>query len=60
VEGQPAIAWAIAYSIAVVSPAGLLFGVLWWRTRSFPLVVLLHAWMDLLPNLADFTRTWSG
>jgi len=52
--------WAIAYSIAVVSPAGLFFGVLWWRTRSLVLVVLLHAWMDLLPNLADFTRTWSG
>jgi len=37
----------------------LFFGVLWWRTRSFALVVLLHAWMDLLPNLADFIRTWS-
>lgn len=58
--GAPTPAWATAYSIAIVSPAGLLFGVLWWRTRSFALVVLLHGWGDLLPNLARFIRTWAG
>ena len=56
--GPPTAAWAIAYSIAIVSPAGLLFGVLWWRTRSLALLVLLHGWTDLLPNLAGFIRTW--
>jgi uncharacterized protein len=59
-SGSPTPAWAAAYSLAIISPTGLLFGVLWWRTRSFVLVVLLHAWADLLPNLAPFIRTWSG
>ncbi|HEX9187760.1 MAG TPA: CPBP family intramembrane glutamic endopeptidase [Vicinamibacteria bacterium] len=51
---------AAAYSIVVVSPIGLAFGVLWARTRSLLLVVLLHGWTDLVPNLAEFVRTWSG
>ncbi len=59
VAAQPSIAWAVAYSIAVISPAGLLFGTLWARTRSLGLVVLLHGLTDLLPNLAGFIRTWS-
>jgi len=58
--GPPTVAWAAAYSVAIVSPAGLLFGTLWWRTHSFVLVVLLHAWMDLLPNLAPLIRTWTS
>ncbi len=49
---------AAAYSIAVVSPVGLAFGVLWSRTRSLALVVLLHGWGDLVPNLAGFVRAW--
>jgi hypothetical protein len=46
------------HSIVVVSPIGLA-GVLWARTRSLVLVVLLHGWADLVPNLAEFVRTWS-
>ena len=42
----------------MVSPIGLMFGVLWARTRSLLLVVLLHGWTDLVPNLAPFVRTW--
>ncbi len=49
---------AAAYSIAVVSPVGLAFGVLWARTRSLALLVLLHGWGDLVPNLAGFVRIW--
>jgi membrane protease YdiL (CAAX protease family) len=49
---------AAAYTIAVVSPIGLMFGVLWARTRSLTLVVLLHGWTDLVPNLAPFVKTW--
>jgi membrane protease YdiL (CAAX protease family) len=51
---------AAAYSIVVVSPIGLTFGVLWSRTRSLALVVVLHGWADLVPNLAEFVRTWWG
>ncbi|MGN6150854.1 MAG: lysostaphin resistance A-like protein [Lysobacteraceae bacterium] len=52
--------WAAAYSIAIIAPAGVVFGVLWARTRSLWLVVLLHGTMDLLPQLAPFIRTWHG
>lgn len=51
---------AAAYSIAVVSPVGILFGVLWARTRSLPFVALLHGLTDTVPNLAPFVRTWFG
>jgi membrane protease YdiL (CAAX protease family) len=50
---------AAAYAIVVVSPVGLMFGVLWARTRNLWLVVVLHGWGDLVPNLAPFVHTWS-
>ena len=49
----------IAFTIAVLSPVALLFGTLWARTRSLLLIVLLHAAVDVLPNLAEFIRTWA-
>lgn len=49
---------AMAYAIAVVSPIGLMFGVLWARTRNFWLLVLLHGWVDTFPALADFIQQW--
>jgi membrane protease YdiL (CAAX protease family) len=53
-------AWAIAYSIVMIAPAGIAFGVLWARTRSLWLIVPLHGMVDLLPHLAPFIRAWSG
>ena len=52
--------WALAYSIAMIAPAGLLFGVIWARTRCLWLVVMLHGAVDLLPQLAGFITTWSA
>jgi len=49
-----------AFTVAVLSPVALLFGTLWARTRSLLLIVLLHAAVDVLPNLAEFIRTWGG
>jgi uncharacterized protein len=49
----------IAFTIALLSPVALLFGTLWARTRSLLLIVLLHATVDVLPNLPDFVRTWT-
>jgi uncharacterized protein len=49
-----------AYTVAALSPIALLFGTLWARTRSLLLIVLLHAAVDVLPNLAEFIHTWSG
>ncbi|HET7843643.1 MAG TPA: CPBP family intramembrane glutamic endopeptidase [Xanthomonadales bacterium] len=57
-SGPPDALTAIAYSIVVVSPIGLMFGVLWARTRSLALVVLVHGFTDLIPNLAPFVKTW--
>lgn len=59
-QQAPDILTAVAYSIAVVSPIGLMFGVLWKRTRNLWLLVFLHGWTDLLPNLPRFIQTWSG
>ncbi|THD68175.1 CPBP family intramembrane glutamic endopeptidase [Phenylobacterium sp.] len=50
----------VAFTIATLSPIALLFGTLWARTRSLLLIVLLHAAVDVLPNLAAFVRTWTG
>jgi len=51
--------WALAYSIVMIAPVGIVFGVLWARTRSLWLVVLLHGSVDLLPQLAPFIRAWT-
>jgi len=50
----------VAYTIATLSPLSILFGVIWMRTRSLLLCVLLHAAVDFLPNLAEFVRTWAS
>lgn len=57
-DAHPTLIWAIAYSVVIISPAGILFGVLWSRTRSLLLLVVLHALIDLLPNLAEFIQNW--
>jgi|CXWL01.1.fsa_nt_gi membrane protease YdiL (CAAX protease family) len=49
----------VAHTIATLSPMGLLFGLIYARTKSLLLVVLLHGLVDLLPNLADFIRIWT-
>ncbi len=48
----------VAYTITTLSPLGLLFGVIYMRTKSLLLVVLLHGLVDVLPNLADFIQIW--
>lgn len=49
----------IAYTIAVLSPISLMFGLIYARTKSLLLVVLLHGLVDVLPNMDDFIRTWT-
>jgi uncharacterized protein len=49
----------VAFTIAVLSPVALLFATLWARTRSLLLIVLLHAAVDVLPNMAEFVHTWA-
>lgn len=57
---ETSVPWAVAYSIAMIAPAGIAFGVLWARTRSLWLVVALHGTVDLLPQLAPFIRAWGS
>jgi membrane protease YdiL (CAAX protease family) len=57
---NPSALAAVAYSIAVVSVAGLFLGILWSRTRNLLLVVLVHAAGDLIPNLVPVLRVWIG
>lgn len=47
-----------AFTIATLSPISILFGVLWARTRSLLLVVLLHASVDVLPFTSEFITLW--
>ncbi len=61
VEGlgaNPSALDAIAYSIVVLSVSGILFGVMWARTKNLFALMLLHAAGDLLPNFADFVQVW--
>lgn len=61
VEGlgtAPDFATALAYSVSSQGVAGLMFGVLWARTRSLPLVIALHAIGDAAANTASFMDTW--
>lgn len=60
VDGWSTDPWqVIAYTIGVLTPISLLFGLIYARTKSLLLVVLLHGLVDVLPNMADFIRTWT-
>jgi membrane protease YdiL (CAAX protease family) len=48
-----------AFTVATLSPIAILFGVLWTRTGSLLLVVLLHAAVDFLPHLSEFIALWT-
>lgn len=54
----PSLLTSVAYSVTSQGVAGLMFGVLWARTRSFPLIVLLHAVLDTPANTARFMDLW--
>jgi len=61
VEGlgaNPSALGATAYSIVVLAVSGILFGVMWARTKNLIALMLLHAAGDLLPNFADFVNVW--
>jgi uncharacterized protein len=55
--GPPSLLLSVAYSIVVMSVAGLFLGTLWARTRNLLLVVVVHAAADLVPQLVDVSRT---
>lgn len=61
VEGlgpAPSLPLSVAYSVATMGLAGLVFGVLWMRTRNWLLLVALHGMADALSNAPAFIATW--
>jgi len=55
---HPSALDAVAYSIVVLAVSGIVFGVIWARTKNLFALVLVHAAGDLLPNFGSFIRTW--
>jgi len=45
-----------AFTIATLSPLAIMVSVLWARTRSLLLVVLVHGAIDALPHTAEMIR----
>ena len=59
VDGWSTDPWqVVAYTFAVLAPMGLLFGLIYVRTKSLLLVVLLHGLVDVLPNMSEFIEIW--
>ena len=48
-----------AFTIATLSPLSIALGLLWARSRSLLLIVLVHGAIDALPNTAEFVHIWS-
>lgn len=53
---EPSLLFALAYSVAVISVSGLFMGVLWLRTRSLLIVMMVHAAGDWLPNVPEMLK----
>jgi len=55
---NPSVLDALAYSIVVLAVSGILFGVIWSRTKNLFALMFLHAAGDLLPNFSNFISVW--
>jgi membrane protease YdiL (CAAX protease family) len=55
---NPTVLDATAYAVVVLAVSGILFGVVWVRTKNLFALMLLHAAGDLLPNFERFINTW--
>lgn len=53
---HPSLFMAAGYSIVLTSLAGLFLGVLWIRTKNFAVLVIVHAAVDLLPDLVPWAN----
>jgi membrane protease YdiL (CAAX protease family) len=47
-----------ALAIGSIAPISILFGTLWYRTRSLLLIVLVHGAVDALPAIDKMMRIW--
>lgn len=53
---KPSLLNAVLYSIVVLSPTGWFMGLLFYRTQSLLVPVLVHAGMDAVAQTAEFIR----
>jgi uncharacterized protein len=58
IGAHPSAVDSIAYAIVVLSVSGIFFGIVWARTKNLYAVMIIHAATDLLPNFAQFVKTW--
>ncbi len=49
----------IALAVASIAPISIMLGTLWYRTRSFLLVIMVHGAIDALPAVDKMMRIWS-
>jgi uncharacterized protein len=60
-DGYSTNLWQVAaFTIATLSPLSVALGVLWQRSRSLLLVVLVHGAIDALPFTAEFVKIWGS
>lgn len=52
--GAPGLIDAVTYTVAILAMSGLVFGVIWMKTRNLYILMLIHATVDLLPGLPKF------
>jgi membrane protease YdiL (CAAX protease family) len=48
----------IALAVAALAPISIMMGTLWYRTRSFVLVVLVHGAIDTMPGVKGMINLW--
>ncbi len=48
----------LSYCIVNMSVAGIFLGIVWAKTKNLYAVIILHAMVDLLPNLGYLINTW--
>jgi len=55
---HPSLLMSVGYSILVMSVGGFFLSIIWSKTKNLWLVMAIHAFVDLLPGLQEFVRTW--
>jgi uncharacterized protein len=55
---HPSLFMSVGYSILVLSVGGFFLSIIWSKTKNLWLVMAIHAFMDLLPGLQEFIKTW--
>lgn len=55
---HPTFFTSVGYSILVLSVAGFFLSIIWSKTKNLWLVIAIHGFVDLLPGLHDFVKTW--